>query len=92
MRFQKLEATLLTKQLDELAISTAPGGLGVPIAVEQAVGDVEDPLLGLPPGPGGSCIGVLGLTLLQGSTKPVGFCCLNDMDFMCDLGCWCYTG
>lgn len=86
--FQELETALLTEQLDELAISAALGGLGVPITVEQAVGDVEDPLLGLPPGPGRPCIEVLRLTLLQGHTKQVGFLLRMD-DVMCNPNDWC---
>ena len=65
MRFQKLEAALLTEQHNEITISPASAGFGVTIAVEQAVGDVQDPLLGFPPGPGCPCIRVLRLPLLQ---------------------------
>ncbi len=65
MGFQKLETALLAEQHDEVAISTAPAGLGVAIAAEEAVSDVQNPLLGLPPRPACSRIQVLRLPLLQ---------------------------
>ena len=63
--FQELEAALVAEQHDEVAVGPAPAGLGVAIAAEEAVGDVQHPLLGLPPGPGCSCVRVLGLPLLH---------------------------
>lgn len=63
--FQELEAALLAEQHDEVAVGPTPAGLGVPVAAEQAVGDVQHPLLRLPPGPGCPGIRVLGLPLLH---------------------------
>ena len=65
MRFQELEAALLAKQHDEVSICTAPACFWVPIAAEEAIGDVQHPLLGLPPGPACAGFRLLGLTLLS---------------------------
>ena len=65
MGIQELQAALLAEQHDEVAVSAAAAGFGVSISAEEAVGDVQHPLLGLPPGPRCSCLYILGLSLLQ---------------------------
>lgn len=70
--FQELEAALLAEQHDEVSVGPTPACLGVPIPAEEAVGDVQHPLLRLPPGPCCAGIGVLGLPLLQPMSH-VGF-------------------
>lgn len=63
--FQELEAALLAEHGDEDAVGPTAGGLGVPVTSKEAVGDVQHPLLGLPPGPGRPGVHVLRLLLLQ---------------------------
>ena len=51
MGLQKLQTALLAEEHDEIPICAASAGFGVAIAAEEAVGDVQHPLLGFPPRP-----------------------------------------
>ena len=65
MGLQELRGAVLLPELGKGALGGAGvGELGVAVALEQPVADVQHPLLGLPPGPRLPVLWVRGLTLL----------------------------
>lgn len=80
MRFQKLEAALLAKHVDEVAICAAASCFWVPIAGEQAVGNVQHPLLGFPPWPTCSGVRILRLSVLEQQTTVCDLMHTNNWD------------
>ena len=82
MGIQELQAALLAEQHDEAAVSATAAGLGVAISAEEAVGDVQDPFLGLPPRPRCPCLSILWLPLLQYSVAFYVSCWCMKTDLM----------